>query len=229
MASKSTINANLCLQHLTQLLTEIDSPDSTDPAILSAVSSIDELKLAVSHLRSALNLQADTPANDYFTLEGLSDSKLNLSELVTAGASSLNVRTRGEAEAEMLNMKLFDQFVAAVKEKGFFNGAKPGEHEYEERFKKIIVKFRSKLAAAAKAKESKEARVKDEASKNSNIDAASKGSITSTNNSNNSNSNSNSNSNISSANFPPPTPTYSAKKTSVVANASARIEKASVR
>jgi small glutamine-rich tetratricopeptide repeat-containing protein alpha len=52
----------------------------------------------------------------------------------------------------MVETDLFKQFVAAVTAKQFFQDAGgPGDEMYEERFKKVVVKFRNKLSAKAAA------------------------------------------------------------------------------
>jgi len=153
MASIDVINANLCLQHLSKLLADLEASSSPPPCLLSAISDIDALRTSVSSLRTALGAQADVAENDYYNLQGLGEEKLTLPLLVTKGAASAKARTRGEAESDMLQMTLFHQFVKAVEDKGFFGGAKEGTQEYEDRYRKIVKKFRSKLVAEAAAKE----------------------------------------------------------------------------
>jgi tetratricopeptide (TPR) repeat protein len=90
---------------------------------------------------------------------------LTLGEIVAAGLVGLGARTRWQAEQEMLHTPLFEQFVAAVQAKGFFyvsaesnaNNTPDSHHDheqaaqalYEERFRKVVSKFRVKLAHKA--------------------------------------------------------------------------------
>ena len=59
------------------------------------------------------------------------------------------------AEQELIQSELFDQFVQAVQDKGFFDldesmidpdDEKACEAHYEERFRKVVAKFRIKMA-----------------------------------------------------------------------------------
>lgn len=102
---------------------------------------------------------------------------LTFGEIVHAGITSLGARTRILAEKEMVfHNPLFEQFVKAVSSKGFFSEKKKDERKkgdpapsavqafltpeeeqrrskvlYEEKYRKVVNKFRSKLAAKAEA------------------------------------------------------------------------------
>ncbi|EJK76240.1 hypothetical protein THAOC_02012, partial [Thalassiosira oceanica] len=98
---------------------------------------------------------------------------LTLGEVAAAGISSLNARTRVDAEREMVRSPLFRQFVKAASDGGFFadsrksspekksrNGVDNDENDtedggergslsrlvYEDRYRKVVGKFQSKLA-----------------------------------------------------------------------------------
>ena len=80
---------------------------------------------------------------------------LTLGEMATAACLSLRAKTRLQAEQELIQSELFDQFVQAVQEKGFFEidesvidpeDEKACEAHYEERFRKVVAKFRVKMA-----------------------------------------------------------------------------------
>jgi tetratricopeptide (TPR) repeat protein len=109
-------------------------------------------------------------AHRFYLLQGLSSGPtlagpLSMVDLATAGLDGLQARSRISAEQDMIAHPLFAQFLQAVKSKGFF---KDEEHEtpkedpkeelvrrvqqeqvYNERFAKVVSKFRSKLAAKA--------------------------------------------------------------------------------
>lgn len=80
---------------------------------------------------------------------------LTLGEITTAACLTLKAKTRLQAEQELIQSELFDQFVQAVQEKGFFeideskidpDDEKACEAHYEERFRKVVAKFRVKMA-----------------------------------------------------------------------------------
>lgn len=79
---------------------------------------------------------------------------LSLGEMATAACLTLKAKTRLQAEQELIQSHLFDQFVQAVQEKGFFemdgsidhSDEKAREMHYEERFRKVVAKFRVKMA-----------------------------------------------------------------------------------
>ena len=79
---------------------------------------------------------------------------LTLGEMATAACLTLKAKTRLQAEQELIQSDLFDQFVQAVQEKGFFeidgsidpSDEKAREVHYEERFRKVVAKFRLKMA-----------------------------------------------------------------------------------
>lgn len=87
---------------------------------------------------------------------------ISLTEITVAGLSELNARSRIDAETGMTESHLFKQFVKAVEYKGFFKQQNPDEiggdldnntsHDkstYEERYQKVVTKFRTKLAVKA--------------------------------------------------------------------------------
>lgn len=101
----------------------------------------------------------------FYSQNGLASKPLALSELVSQSVNSMNARSRGRAEDDMTKQELFTQFVDAVKQKGFFHitdkdvlqrGAKEEMTQEEktsvryllsqERYQKVVSKFRSKLA-----------------------------------------------------------------------------------
>jgi tetratricopeptide (TPR) repeat protein len=88
---------------------------------------------------------------------------LLLGELVAAGLSSLEAGSRRAAEQELCQSILFQQFVSAVTERGFFDtpvtptvgaaanksaltSSSSDNSHYQEKFQKVIAKFRTKLA-----------------------------------------------------------------------------------
>lgn len=103
------------------------------------------------------------PSNShrFYKLSGLASGQslrgpLSLGELVAAGLSGLGARSRLDAEREMIQSPMFQQFVQAVKERGFFDvdedtSGQPKEKLYEQRFQKVAAKFRTKLANKAHA------------------------------------------------------------------------------
>ena len=103
------------------------------------------------------------PSNShrFYKLSGLASGQslrgpLTLGELVAAGMAGLGARSRLDAEREMIQSPMFQQFVQAVKERGFFSdddnvGEQDTEKLYEQRFRKVAAKFRTKLANKAHA------------------------------------------------------------------------------
>ena len=106
----------------------------------------------------------------FYPLSGLASGPslkgpLTLGEITAAGLAGLGARSRLEAEKDMIQSPLFEQFVQAVKSKGFFMDpdndtplTDPEEERqrnirqkqnYEERYRKVVAKFRTKLAAKA--------------------------------------------------------------------------------
>mmetsp|Transcript_21666 Transcript_21666/g.48424 ORF Transcript_21666/g.48424 Transcript_21666/m.48424 type:complete len:789 (+) Transcript_21666:149-2515(+) len=111
----------------------------------------------------------------FYPLNGLASerSPLTLGEITAAGLTGLGARSRIDAEREMVRSDLFGQFLGAVRDKGFFDGTIPDddhaavesngrgnggdgptvttepEKRYEERYRKVVSKFRTKLAAKA--------------------------------------------------------------------------------
>jgi len=107
-------------------------------------------------------------ANRFYLLNGLSGSAngrgpLLLGEVAAAGLYQLQAKARLVAEDEMVHTPLFEQFVHAVDNKGFFDDPEhdtprndPQQEEerlvlqkavHEERMGKVVSKFRSKLAS----------------------------------------------------------------------------------
>jgi tetratricopeptide (TPR) repeat protein len=106
----------------------------------------------------------------FYPLSGLASgpsltSALQLGEIAAAGLSGLGARSRLAAERDIIQSPLFDQFVQAVQQKGFFDDpdndivlsdtAKDKARlerqtaVYEDRFRKVVAKFRTKLATKA--------------------------------------------------------------------------------
>lgn len=77
---------------------------------------------------------------------------LTLGELAASGLTGLGARSRLDADRDITASPLFTQFVDAVESKGFFNidDEEMTEELYDERFNKVVAKFRSKLAIQAK-------------------------------------------------------------------------------
>jgi tetratricopeptide (TPR) repeat protein len=112
------------------------------------------------------------PSNShrFYHLNGLGSGQqvngpLTLGEIAAAGLSVLGARSRLDAERDMIKSPLFEQFVEAVRAKGFFydpdtDGKRDNPEEesyrqrkaielYEERYRKVVAKFRTKLAIKA--------------------------------------------------------------------------------
>lgn len=108
----------------------------------------------------------------FFPLAGLASGPslkgpLTLGELVAAGLAGLGARSRLEAEKDMIQSPLFDQFVQAVKSKGFFmdpdndiplvdadeerQRVMRQQRNYDDRYRKVVAKFRNKLAMKAES------------------------------------------------------------------------------
>jgi len=108
----------------------------------------------------------------FYPLSGLASGPslkgpLTLGEIAAAGLAGLGARSRVEAEKDMIGSPLFEQFVQAVKSKGFFMDpdndtplTDPEEEQlrlvraqknYEDRYRKVVAKFRTKLAFKADA------------------------------------------------------------------------------
>ena len=107
-------------------------------------------------------------ANRFYVLNGVASSingrgPVGLGEVAAAGLCQLQAKSRRQAEDEMMQSPLFEQFVNAVRNKGFFDDPQnatpkddPKEEEdrlilqkavYDERMAKVVCKFRNKLAA----------------------------------------------------------------------------------
>lgn len=108
------------------------------------------------------------PSNVYrfYPLNGLASGPalkgaLGLGEIAAAGLTSLGARARLLAEKEMIQSPLFDQFLQAVQARGFFDPSSSSSIEqlegedlqsyqkriYEDRYRKIVAKFRNKIAS----------------------------------------------------------------------------------
>jgi tetratricopeptide (TPR) repeat protein len=108
-------------------------------------------------------------AHRFYLLNGLAGSvnghrggPVMLAEIAAAGLCQLQAKSRADAEDEMIRSPLFEQFVSAVRSKGFFQDPDnetprddPREEEerirnqqavYDERMAKVVSKFRNKLA-----------------------------------------------------------------------------------
>ena len=106
----------------------------------------------------------------FYPLSGLASGPslkgpLTLGEITAAGLAGLGARSRLDAENDMIQSPLFEQFVQAVKSKGFFMDpdndtplSDPEEERlrilrqqknYDERYRKVVAKFRTKLAVKA--------------------------------------------------------------------------------
>jgi tetratricopeptide (TPR) repeat protein len=107
-------------------------------------------------------------SNRFYLLNGVASSlngrgPLLLAEVAAAGLCQLQAKSRRQAEDEMMQSPLFEQFVNAVKNKGFFEDPEnaipkddPREEEerlvlqkavFDERMAKVVSKFRNKLAS----------------------------------------------------------------------------------
>lgn len=120
----------------------------------------DDAHMSNSHRFYPLNGLASGP-----TLRG----SLTLGEVTAAGLAGLGARSRLDAEREMVKSPLFEQFLGAVRSKGFFRDPEtevpkedPAEEKarqqlaaeiYEDRFRKVVAKFRTKLATKAQQQE----------------------------------------------------------------------------
>ena len=120
----------------------------------------DDAHLSNSHRFYPLNGLASGPS-----LRG----PLTLGEIAAAGLAGLGARSRHDAERDMMKSPLFEQFVGAVRAKGFFRDPEtetpmenPDEERirqqraaevYEDRFRKVVGKFRTKLATRAQQQE----------------------------------------------------------------------------
>ena len=108
-------------------------------------------------------------AHRFYNLNGLSSGPagpLMLGEIAAAGLVSMQARSRQAAEQEMIESPLFEQFLQTVKSRGFFETGNdiprddPMEERerilrnkqlYNERYRKAVAKFRTKLSARAQA------------------------------------------------------------------------------
>uniref|UniRef100_A0A7S0KYI6 Uncharacterized protein n=1 Tax=Asterionellopsis glacialis TaxID=33640 RepID=A0A7S0KYI6_9STRA len=112
----------------------------------------------------------ESNSHRFYPLNGLASGPtlrgpLTLGEITAAGIAGLGAKSRLDAEKEMVRSDLFQQFVGAVRSKGFFRDPAtespsddPEEEElrqqraaetYEDRYRKVVGKFRTKLANKA--------------------------------------------------------------------------------
>eukprot|EP00529_Nitzschia_sp_RCC80_P017522 CAMPEP_0113448152 /NCGR_PEP_ID=MMETSP0014_2-20120614/4615_1 /TAXON_ID=2857 /ORGANISM="Nitzschia sp." /LENGTH=825 /DNA_ID=CAMNT_0000339347 /DNA_START=255 /DNA_END=2732 /DNA_ORIENTATION=- /assembly_acc=CAM_ASM_000159 len=96
-------------------------------------------------------------------VNGHRGAPITLGEVAAAGLYQLQAKSRKDAEDEMVDSPLFEQFVSAVSSKGFFQDPEnatprdnPQEEEerlrnkqavHDDRMNKVVCKFRNKLAA----------------------------------------------------------------------------------
>ena len=149
-------------------------PQDPDSCQESPITSLSSLNASLDHLTSSHSLPPS--AHSYYLTDGLSSQTsakggdpcgmedgtdadvgenvctkhygggLTLDSLVKAGAGALRAKTRQQADEGMKMSPLFQQYVDAVKGKGYFDGAgEEGGEVWEERMEKIRVKFRRKL------------------------------------------------------------------------------------
>jgi hypothetical protein len=100
----------------------------------------------------------------FYLFNGMADGEpLTLCDLASVALSTLNAKSRIEAERKVENDPLFEVFVKTAYENGFFNEKKLGDVDgegmlsaeeegrrqraiYASRYRKVLAKFRSKLA-----------------------------------------------------------------------------------
>lgn len=108
----------------------------------------------------------------FYLLNGLAsgpvlDGPLTLGEITAAGLAGLGARSRLDAERDMIKSTLFEQFVEAVRSKEFFRDPdteierenlqeelerqQRAQEVYEDRYRKVVAKFRTKLATKAQS------------------------------------------------------------------------------
>jgi tetratricopeptide (TPR) repeat protein len=139
------------------------------------IPSLDVIQQEMFHENDAREYDDSHMSNShrFFPLNGLASGPallggpLSLAAITSAGLTTLGARSRQEADREVTQSHLFEQFVAAVQSKGFFmdienSHAKADaaeekmrllrqEQVYKERFAKVVSKFRTKLATKAAA------------------------------------------------------------------------------
>lgn len=83
-------------------------------------------------------------SNDFrfYALQGLAATPLTLGEVVAAGLQGLQGQSRQQAESALTKQPLFQQYLQAVQQKGFFDDPK----HYHDRYRKTVAKYRTKLA-----------------------------------------------------------------------------------
>ena len=74
----------------------------------------------------------------------------SLPSLVASGATAQGVQTAAAELASIEANPLFTKLLANVTGKGFFKGTEEGSPEYKERYKKMVQRFKAKLATQAK-------------------------------------------------------------------------------
>ena len=141
----------------------LDPP--VDAGVLSGTSGGSSASIAKSGCRgstskiAAANLldtwydsyEDSHPSNQHrmYSMNGLASRPLYLGELVSVACASGNIRSRGQAQSQMIQSPLFEQFLHAVESKGFFKNSGNNVHSqlYQERYQKVVAKFRTKLAS----------------------------------------------------------------------------------
>jgi len=154
-------SATLCHDFLRDALETLRAGGPGAETVRAVFPDASALEGACAAMRAAagpLHLPAGADADGerssgqfgYYGTGGLDEVPCGFDELVGAGAVACNSRVRRSVEEEIVRTSLFEQFLSAVTEKGFFKDAgNPGEPRYEDRFKKVVNKFRAKLAAKA--------------------------------------------------------------------------------
>lgn len=122
-----------------------------------------------SHVGSCYEYEDDHYSNQwrFYKTMGLSNIPLSLHQIVSSGIMTLNARCRLQAEESFMTDELFTNFVEVVTKNGFFNISEQdilhhsdafigmnedriieiSEKIHEERFRKVVSKFRTKLAS----------------------------------------------------------------------------------
>lgn len=142
---------------------ESSSPRKSDPADeedqeQTSWYEYDDAHVSNSHRFYLLNGLASGP---------VLDGPLTLGEITAAGLAGLGARSRLDAERDMIKSPLFEQFVEAVRSKGFFRDPNSeiesenlqeelerqqrAQEIYEDRYRKVVAKFRTKLATKAQS------------------------------------------------------------------------------
>ena len=135
---------------------------------MSLCSDLSALSSSIASLKSALGTHATNPSPHlHYLMDGLAvgcnpvndtvepteDSNngycggVPLPILISTASKTLNAKTRLEKDMELTSSQLFLSFLNTVKSKGYFDGAgEEGDAEYEQRYRKIVEKFRAKVS-----------------------------------------------------------------------------------